>query len=111
MPSMLKPWTVDFETMGIVARPHYPPVPVSVSIKRFGKRPKFYAWGHITGGNNCSWQEAKEALEKVWNSGEPILFQNGKFDLAVAEEHFDLPLIPWLRDLLGYLQGLRNEAE
>lgn len=94
---MIKPWTVDFETIGISKRPHYPPAPVSVSIKQFGKKPKFYAWGHITGGNNCSWGEAHEALQKVWSSGEPILFQNAKFDLAVAEKHFGLPPPEWVR--------------
>lgn len=87
--------TVDFETMGIQARPHYPPVPVSVSIKRWKKKPKFYAWGHVNGGNNCTWGEAKAALAEVWN--DELLFQNAKFDLAVAESHFDLPVPSWDR--------------
>lgn len=88
--------TVDFETMGINKRPHYPPIPVSVSIKQWKKKPKFYAWGHITGGNNCTWQEAKEALSKVWEQDE-LLFQNAKFDLAVAEKHFGLTPPSWQR--------------
>ena len=97
MGRIIRPTTVDFETLGITPRPDYPPVPVSVSIKKYKKKPKFYAWGHITGGNNCSWMEAKQALEEVWNSDDPVLFQNAKFDLAVAEEGFDLPPIPWQR--------------
>lgn len=91
--------TVDFESMGILARPHYPPVPVSVSIKECRKKkPTFLAWGHITGGNNCSWQAARDALGEAWERAtpdHPLLFQNAKFDLAVAEDHFDLALPSW----------------
>lgn len=96
MSRLPKPTTVDFETMGINKRPHYPPIPVSVSIKEWGKKPKFYAWGHITGGNNCTWQEAKQALAKVWEHDD-LLFQNAKFDLAVAEKHFGLAPPLWQR--------------
>lgn len=91
------PITVDFETLGIEGRPHYPPSPVGVSIKPWKKKAKYYAWGHVSGGNNCTWQEAKAALEKVWNSRAPLLFQNAKFDLAVADAHFDLPPPKWDR--------------
>lgn len=87
-----QPITVDFETFGIQARPLYPSVPVGVSIKCPGEPARYYAWGHLT-GNNCSYDKARAALSAVW--GEELLFQNGKFDLDVAETHLDLPLPAW----------------
>jgi DNA polymerase I-like protein with 3'-5' exonuclease and polymerase domains len=86
--------TVDFETMGILARPVYPPVPVGVSIKKPGKKSKYYAWGHVI-GNNCSWGEARDALLEVWDSNDGVIFHNGKFDIDVAETHMGLPMLPW----------------
>ena len=96
-PTMPKPDTVDFETKGIEGRPDYPPEPVSVSIKEWGKKPRFYAWGHKAGGNNCSKADAKRALEVVWRRRQQrhILFQNAKFDVDVANVHFDLPIPAW----------------
>lgn len=87
-----KPVCVDFETHGIEGRPAYPPVPVGVSIKHPGKKAHYYAWGHPS-GNNCCWSDSKAALEAVW--AKPLLFQNGKFDLDVAEVHFGLPIPAW----------------
>ena len=71
-----RPVTVDFETFGIEDRPHYPPVPVSVSIKR--------------------WGEAHAALVDAYANPDGILCQNGKFDVDVAEVHMDLPAPPWI---------------
>jgi DNA polymerase I-like protein with 3'-5' exonuclease and polymerase domains len=94
---MPKPDTVDFETKGIEGRPDYPPEPVSVSIKEWGKKPKFFAWGHKAGGNNCSKADAARALQVVWKRRQQrgILFQNAKFDVDVANVHFDLPIPAW----------------
>jgi DNA polymerase-1 len=89
-----RPVVIDFETFGIEGRPQYPPVPVGVSIKYPGKRAKYYGWGHPT-GNNCCWSDANAALEKAWLYNGGFLFQNGKFDVDVAEDHFDLPIPPW----------------
>jgi DNA polymerase I-like protein with 3'-5' exonuclease and polymerase domains len=89
-----KPTTIDYETFGIEGRPHYPPVPVGVSIKFWGKSPKYYAWGHLE-GNNCTWPEAREALVKAYASADGILFQNGKFDVDVSEVHMDLAIPEW----------------
>lgn len=89
-----RPVTVDFETVGIRERPHYPPPPVGVSIKWPGKPPRYYAWGHLW-GNNCSWGEAQRALQQAWAHPGGLLFQHGKFDLDVAEVHMDLPLPSW----------------
>lgn len=91
-----KPVIVDFETFGIMRRPQYPPVPVGVSIMWPGKTPKYYAWGHPT-GNNCTWPEARQALLKAWSHEDGVCFQNGKFDVDVAEVHMGLPLLPWHR--------------
>lgn len=87
-----KPNTVDFETGPIEQRPAYPPVPVGVSIKLWGKKARYYAWGHPT-KNNCTKAEAIKALKQVW-AGD-LLFHNGKFDLDVAETHLGLTRPAW----------------
>lgn len=98
-PFKLNPLVVDFETLPIDQRPHYPPEPVSFSLwLPEQKKPQFYAWGHKTGGNNCSKADAARILKAVWRRAsprEPILCHNAKFDLDVAEEWFDLDLPPW----------------
>lgn len=93
-PKMPKPTTIDFETHGIEARPHYPPCPTGVTIKRWGKPSQYYAWGHIE-GNNCTWGEARAALVEAYANPDGVLFMNGKFDVDVAEVHMDLPIPPW----------------
>ena len=89
-----RPVVIDFETFGIEGRPKYPPVPVGVSIKYPGKKSRYYAWGHPT-ENNCTWDEAAQALRSAWHVGGGLLFQNGKFDVDVAEVHFNLPRLDW----------------
>lgn len=89
-----KPVTVDFETLPIQPRPDYPPAAVGVSIKYFGKKGRYYAWGHPD-GNNCSWGEAKKAVEEAYRCKDGVLFQNGKFDVDVAEAEFDLTVPEW----------------
>lgn len=100
MKKMPKPITIDFETKGILGRPDYPPEPVGVSIKYWGRSARYYAWGHPT-ENNCTKEEAYCALQDAIHDakadadekGNPItpcgvLFQNGKFDIDVMEVHF-----------------------
>ena len=77
--------------MGIEKRPMYPPVPVGVSIKHWGKKPRYYAWGHINGGNNCSFNDAVQAVRDAYKNPDGVIFQNGKFDVDVAEVHLGLP--------------------
>lgn len=89
-----KPVTVDFETFGIEDRPHYPPIPVGVSIKWPGKKARYYGWGHLN-GNNSTYGEAKEALAKAYANKDGIVCQNGKFDVDVAEVHMGLPIPDW----------------
>lgn len=89
-----KPVTVDFESFGIEGRPKYPPIPVGVSIKYPGKKAHYYAWGHPE-KNNCCWSDGAKALAEAWAHKDGILFQNGKFDVDVAEVHFNLPIPAW----------------
>lgn len=92
---MIPVWTVDFETMPIGPRPeHFPPKPVGVAIRNLEGVSRYYAWGHPE-GNNCSEEEARNALIEAWTSPEPIVFHHAKFDMAVAYEHWHLPKLPW----------------
>jgi DNA polymerase-1 len=95
----LKPITLDFESDPIRNRPHYPPKPVSFSLKMpEDKAPKFYAWGHKTGGNTCTFEDAKRVLHAAYDrvtETTPLLCHNAKFDLDVAEVHFGLPIPDW----------------
>lgn len=94
--------TVDFETEAIAGRPHYPPKPVGVALRRPGERhPRYMAWGHPT-GNNCTRGEALAVLRDVWRDakaqgGAPLLCHNQKFDLDVAATHLGLTPPPWDR--------------
>lgn len=90
------PTTIDFETDKIQPRPLYPPVPVGVSIKEWGKKAVYYAWGHAT-DNNCTKARALAALRQVWYTSDGLLFQNGRFDLDVAEVHLGLKPPTWDR--------------
>lgn len=101
--------TIDFETYGIEDRPDYPPVPVGFSIIKAGcKRSAYYAWGHPC-ENNCDLETGRKALREVWESGEPLLFHNAKFDVDVAEHHLGMKPLPWERihDTL-FLLALHN---
>lgn len=89
-----KPVTIDFETKRIQGRPTYPPEPVGVAIKVPGKKSRYYAWGHPT-KNNCTKGQAVAALKEVWGNKDGLLFQNGKFDVDVAEVHLKLPVPFW----------------
>lgn len=94
-----KPVVIDFETYRIEPRPDYPPKPVGVSIKYPGKPPKYWAWGHPT-RNNCTFEEGCAALAEAYDKGiqgDGLLFQNGKFDVDVAEVHYGLPVPPWYK--------------
>jgi DNA polymerase-1 len=84
------PIGLDFETEPIRKRPDYPPKPVGVSIKMPSWRtPKYFAWGHSSGGNNCSEEDGKrhvrEALKEACTLG--LVCHHGSFDLDVAEAH------------------------
>ena len=85
--------TIDFETAAIQPRPNYPPKPCGVSVKYPGRSPKYYAWGHPE-GNNCHFEEGRMAVNAAYKTGERLLYQNSKFDLAVAERWMGMKLPP-----------------
>jgi len=87
--------TIDFETDPIQDRPDYPPKPVGVSIIEMGQKPEYWAWGHYTGENNCTKEQAQRRLKALWRNGRRKLFHNGKFDVDVAVTHMGLPMLPW----------------
>lgn len=90
--------TLDFETEAIVGNPIInPPVPVGVAVWIEGQEPFYLAWGHPPqyGGNNITWGAAHEYLSAIAESGEPLLFHNGPFDISVQNKYFcnaQLPL-------------------
>ena len=81
--------TIDFETEAIEPYPKYPPKPVGVSIWYDGaEEPIYMAWGHPS-ENNCTVEEGREALSRIWF--DEILFHNARFDTEVADVHLGLP--------------------
>lgn len=96
----LNPIGLDFESFPIGDAPEdRVPEPVSFSYQMPGMRaPKFMAWGHVTGGNNCTKGEAAKVLKDVYKQlrpETPLLCHNSAFDTAVAALHFDLPVPDW----------------
>ena len=92
-----KHYVIDFETEGIEGRPKYPPNPVGVSILKPGaKHAKYWSWGHPE-KNNCTFEQGRDALQEVWDSGLAIVAHNAKFDFDVAEVNMGLPALPWDR--------------
>src|SRR6266566_6168881 len=91
--------TIDFETLPILQRPEYPPQPVGLAFHApDGGAPRYLSWGHAGGGNTASEADAKEALWRLWSDPTvSLLFHNAKFDLAVAQERWGFPPLPWHR--------------
>jgi DNA polymerase-1 len=91
-----EPIAIDFETFAIEPRPSYPPKPVGVAVMdRTGQfENKYWAWGHPT-ENNCTYEEGLEVLQKILQSGRPILMHNAQFDLCVMTEGMGLPFPHW----------------
>lgn len=82
----------DFETEEIKDYPQYPPKPVGISIYEKGGTPHYYAWGHPT-GNNCTEDEAIQAISKYWHSAEyELVAWNSPFDRLICHVHWRLPL-------------------
>lgn len=97
----LRPIGLDYETMpiGLRGEGRYPPEPVSFSLRLPSwKKPKFFAWGHKTGRNNCSRTDAARALKAAYaevSDATPLLAFNGKFDFEISAAHFGLAVPPW----------------
>lgn len=89
--------TIDFESVPIKRRPEYPPKPTGVSIQwPEWKKPRYWSFAHPT-KNNSTLTEARHELQKAWQSKLGLLFQNGKFDVDVAETHMQCKPLPWER--------------
>src|SRR5262245_14106483 len=88
--------TIDFETEPIEPRPKFPPQPVGVSIKWPNERSIYWAWGHPA-GNNCTRENARYELQRVWTSHYPVVCHNAPFDLSIAYERLGLRPLPWQR--------------
>jgi DNA polymerase I-like protein with 3'-5' exonuclease and polymerase domains len=64
-------------------------------LRRIGeKKSTYYAYGHPE-GNNIEREKAHRILRDLYRSGEPLLFQNGKFDVDVALVHHQLKVPSW----------------
>jgi DNA polymerase I-like protein with 3'-5' exonuclease and polymerase domains len=117
---MPHPVCIDFETMPIGARPSYPPEPVGVSIKWWGKPAVYHAWGHVDGlaakvpkeYNTTTRENAVVLLKRAFRHPGGVLFMNAKFDLEVAQEKLGLSIPPWqkIHDLM-FLIFLHNPNE
>src|SRR5215510_14223087 len=84
--------TADFETKAISPTGPVLPKPVGLSIQGPDGTGRYYAWGHPE-GNNCTEEEAKDALADIWD--QPIITHNGcGFDFPVAEHWWGLPPRP-----------------
>lgn len=87
-------YTIDFETEAILPRPKYPPKPVGVAIKPWGKTSRYYSWAHPM-GNNTTWDAARNELHRIWDTADSVVMHNGKFDIDVGETFFNLPRKRW----------------
>lgn len=123
---IIKPIGLDFETNPIEKRPDYPPKPVGFSLRLPEWRAaRYYAWGHYTGGNNCTLLDAQRLLRAVYaevTEARPLVCHNEKFDLDVADTHMGCPVPDWrlthdtmfmlfLTDPHQRLLGLKPSAE
>lgn len=97
---------IDFETKAIVSGSGLAPKPVGVSIGFLEdiNSHRYYSFGHPT-NNNCTEEEAKAALAAVWGPG--MIFHHGKFDQAVAIEHWGFQWVDDYHDTM-YLIYLDN---
>ncbi len=80
-------WTIDFETEAIDGNTIIkPPRPVGVAIYSATTKPEYFPI-----------EVGRPILERIWNSGDELLFHNAPFDLAVAKKYLDLPMPEWSR--------------
>jgi len=92
---MTDPIFLDFETEAIGPRPEqYPPKPVGLAVLDRTNQFKsgYYAFCHDS-NNNCTYEDARRLLIRIWESGRSICFHNAMFDMSVITEKFNLPFI------------------
>lgn len=84
--------TADFETWPIMQRPNFPPKPVGLALWPQGQPEEYMAFDHVAGGNTHTEHDARERLRQMWvDPTVTFVWHNAKFDLAVAEEQWELP--------------------
>jgi len=82
---MTDPIFLDFETEAIGPRPEqYPPKPVGLAVLDRTNQFKsgYYAFCHDS-NNNCTYEDARRLLIRIWESGRSICFHNAMFDMSV----------------------------
>lgn len=91
--------TLDYETWPIFQRPFYPPRPVGLALHSVERGPDYMSWGHKSGRNNCLDESyARELLGQMWaDPTVEFICHHAKFDMAVAQEAWGLPPLPWHR--------------
>jgi DNA polymerase-1 len=92
---MIDPIFLDFETEAIGPRPEqYPPKPVGLAVLDRTNQFKsgYYAFCHDH-NNNCTYEDARRLLIRIWESGRHICFHNAMFDMSVIVEKFNLPFL------------------
>lgn len=97
LPTLRGAIVIDFETMPIRPRPEYPPEPVGVAIEWPGKKPVYWAWGHVGHKNPHTKAQGRKAVCKAFASGLPLLFHNSKFDVCVAAKKLGAKMPTWDR--------------
>jgi DNA polymerase I-like protein with 3'-5' exonuclease and polymerase domains len=86
---LIEPITIDFETEAIVGNPLVnPPKPVGCAVWVPGEEPVYYSWGSLHGDNNITWAQFHAYLERIRDSGMPLLFHNAGFDISVWNASF-----------------------
>src|SRR5271155_1692634 len=91
--------TIDFETEGIVGNPLVnPPKPVGCAVWIPGEEPVYYSWGSLHGDNTITWKEFHLYLERIRDSGMPMLFHNAPFDISVWNSAFCNARIHWINE-------------
>lgn len=114
------PYVIDFETKPIKTGSGHFPKPVGVAIQQLGGIPEYYSFGH-PGENSCFEDFAKTALDRIWRSGDKLIFHNAKFDVGVAVEHWgfeypqgrieDTQILLYLNEPLSANLALKPSAE
>lgn len=95
---MTDPIFLDFESEAIAPRPEYPPKPVGLAVldRTNQFESKYWSFGHSV-ENNCTYQDVKSLLVRIWESGRSICFHNSMFDTCIIHERFGLPYLPAAR--------------
>lgn len=109
--SIVRLIAADFESWPIFQRPTYPPEPVGLALAEQGVGSHYFRWGHMSGGNReGDYSAARTLLTQLWEDPNVcFIFHHARFDMAVAEERWGLPVLPWHRFhdtmFLGFLSN------